>query len=1137
MDASLQSLLGRLEHLSDQFCELRDGIQQVVRIAGASPEMALTRARKVLEYVIRDVYQRRINEPPGTRPLENLLQRLVKNGFFPDRLDAYASTVRKLGNVGTHGFGERVEVTDVYQSLTQLMPILEWYFEVERPEALNKQAINAQTVNAQLPKTIQRTFTQSDAAAHSDKAVVPKGLRSFDAYDADFFLDLLPGPRDKEGLPDSIRFWKHRIEAGDEETFTVGIIYGPSGCGKSSLVKAGLLPKLDRRITPVYIESTTDETEGRLLKGLRKRRPDLGDDLPLAETIKALRRSQTGKVVLVLDQFEQWLHAHGDKQDTELAQALRQCDGQHVQCIVLVRDDFWMALSRFMGDVQIELLQGQNMAAVDLFDPIHARYVLAAFGRAFGRLERKLTKEQESFLGQAIQGLAQDGRVISVRLALFAEMVKGKPWVSATLLEVGGTEGIGVNFLEESFSAATASGDHRYHQKSARAVLKALLPESGTDIKGHMRSYAELLEESGHTDHPNKFDDLIRILDSELRLITPTHSEEKSTADLGLQPQTRQKYYQLTHDYLIDSLREWLTRKQKETWRGRAELRLADRAAMWNARPENQQLPSLFQWLNIRSLTKKENWTLPERKMMHKAGRYHGLHTAVAALLLLCLAVVGRELIGRGEARSLVDQLVSADIVQVPDIVKKMDPYRRWANPLLRAEEAQAKEGSAQQLHLKLALLPVDKSEVADLRERLLVVTANQFPVVRSALVPYQQELVEPLWQTALDFRGLTDQQFQAACALATFAPTDPRWNEVGWQVAVHLVSRPASEFLAWREALRPAKAQLLKSLGLIYRDKNRLDNPRLYAAETLADYVSDDRDQLFDLLADAEPFQFMLIFGKFANYKPELVALAQKELGKQPAAEASDVDKESLAQRQANAAVALYHLGEYETVWPLLKWNPDPRVRSYIIHWLHELGANPQPIAERLGSEPDLSIRRALVLSLGEFPLIVDDALATQLEEIYQAADDPGLHAAAEWLLGQAQQDEFLMIAEKRAAGKEQREKRLANISQNLKTASGKSRQWFVNSQGQTMVVIPGPLEFSMGSPASEMGRFDDEPQHRVMIRRTFAIASTPVTIEQYRRFNPGYEFTERFAPKACCPAISVSWYEAAGYCNWLTS
>ena len=48
-------------------------------------------------------------------------------------------------------------------------------------------------------------------------AIVPKGLRSFDANDSDFFFQLLPGPRDKDGLPESLRFWKHRIEAVDDD--------------------------------------------------------------------------------------------------------------------------------------------------------------------------------------------------------------------------------------------------------------------------------------------------------------------------------------------------------------------------------------------------------------------------------------------------------------------------------------------------------------------------------------------------------------------------------------------------------------------------------------------------------------------------------------------------------------------------------------------------------------------------------------------------------------------------------------------------------------------------------------------------------------------------------------------------------
>src|ERR1019366_8490319 len=93
------------------------------------------------------------------------------------------------------------------------------------------------------------TPTITPSSEQEPLKIVPKGLRSFDAGDADFFLELLPGPRDREGLPDSIRFWKTRIEQLDaESTFSVGLIYGPSGCGKSSLVKAGLLPRLAKQV-------------------------------------------------------------------------------------------------------------------------------------------------------------------------------------------------------------------------------------------------------------------------------------------------------------------------------------------------------------------------------------------------------------------------------------------------------------------------------------------------------------------------------------------------------------------------------------------------------------------------------------------------------------------------------------------------------------------------------------------------------------------------------------------------------------------------------------------------------------------------------------------------------------------------
>jgi serine/threonine protein kinase len=467
--------------------------------------------------------------------------------------------------------------------------------------------------------------------------VVPKGLRSFDAHDADFFLQLLPGPRDKHGLPESIRFWKHGIESGGEVPFSVGVIYGPSGCGKSSLIKAGLLPRLSKRIIPVYVEAAPGETETRLLNGLRRKLPGLSGDPDLAGAIAALRRGQDGtsgqKVLIVLDQFEQWLHARRDGEGTGLVSALRQCDGDHVQCLILVRDDFWVSLARVMGELDIALVQGRNVALIDLFDPLHARKVLGEFGRAYGRLPgdfSRLTSDQEAFIDLASDGLEQDGRVSPIRLALFAEMVRGKPWTPATFDEVGGAEGVGVNFLEEAFESAAL----RPYRKPAMAVLDALLPEAGHDLKGHMRSHRELIYLSGCAYRPGDFDDLLRVLEGEYRLISPT-DPEGGDANGDVPYSSVDRCYQLTHDHLVPWLRSWLRNKRRETLRGRAEVRLIESTELWSGNKGRRNLPGYYEWLFLRMLTNRRRWTLPQKRMMAAALAAHAEEVRSSSIFLV----------------------------------------------------------------------------------------------------------------------------------------------------------------------------------------------------------------------------------------------------------------------------------------------------------------------------------------------------------------------------------------------------------------------------------------------------------------------------------------------------------------------
>jgi formylglycine-generating enzyme required for sulfatase activity/tetratricopeptide (TPR) repeat protein len=735
-------------------------------------------------------------------------------------------------------------------------------------------------------------------------------------------------------------------------------------------------------------------------------------------------------MLLVLDQFEQWLHARRGEENTELVAALRHCDGRRIRAVVLVRDDFWLAASRFMRELEIRLVEGEDSALVDLFDPRHAKKVLTAFGRAYGALPERigeLTAEQESFLDQSISGLAQDGKIVSVRLALFAEMMKGKPWTAATLKEVGGTGGVGLTFLEETFSASTAPPEHRFHQKAAQAVLNALLPESGSDIKGQMRSRQDLLEASEYANHPRDFDDLIRILDSELRLITPTDpggvagdgwwvmgentderaalpragsvaarhgsgrevlsgdkrlpetgavwtdesdpavrgvetgehrggtgagahegipqpsehrpgladggrnaldlepagrvlapggSRELAGADRshrahaerpaqssgkaprnlsGTQPATRHSppgtvWYQLTHDYLVHSLRDWLTRKQRETRRGRAELRLAERSSQWNAKPESRHLPSALEWANIRLLTKRRDWSEPQRKMMKRAGRLHGFRGVLTLALLTAGVLAGiavrRQVIDSQRAThaaGLVQRLLDADTPQVPEIVDAMRDYRPWVDPSLRSELERGAEGSRRKLHASLALLPVDASQVDYLLNRLVMAAPSELPVLRDFLKAHRFAVSARLWSVLESGKPGDTNLLPSASALAYYDPDDLRWGAVGAKVAQSLVSVNPVFLGSWLGALRPVRDRLTAPLTLIFQAPGRPEAEHILATNILADYASDDPERLAELLMVSDPKAYVNLFPVADKRAEQVLPVLQAELVKKP--------------------------------------------------------------------------------------------------------------------------------------------------------------------------------------------------------------------------------------------------------------
>lgn len=933
------------------------------------------------------------------------------------------------------------------------------------------------------------------------------------------------------------------------------LVIGPSGSGKSSLISAGVVPKLrqselfDSGDWLVHTFRPTDKPLAELetaLSGEPVRRFQPGGK-PLAELVAALSgepalRDKTvaelpatcpgaRRLLLIIDQFEE-LYALRPRDATSREEThrfqqavleLAEVPGCYV--ILAVRADFYadLMVEPFWSTIAPRRVEVASLDEVGLRE-------------AIVRPAEKVAVFLDSVLVETLirDAAGEPGMLpmlqATMRLLWGRRQERFLPFEAYRELGDEKCTGLQVAMALHADTALAALKTPEKQKIARRIFLRLVQFGEGRADTRRQQTIAELSVGSD----PALFQQTLDLL-TDRRLLTTSGDER-----------TASRRVDLAHEALISGwpkLQEWLgERRGAEQTRRRLDAKADEwvRLQGTGGLLDVAELPEAEQWLASRDAADLGySETLLKliklsRDAVDKAEREReeALQERMA-----------RQLKRQADADGLVKALESAEMSAVPEILRQLGADLCLVEDRLR-EMAQADDttpgGIRRRLHAALALLSGDPTQVDYLVERLLRADArpDELLVIRKELDKHgHASKLTPELRTLLEetSTGLTDSQLRAAGALALFEPKDPRWPDLGPQVAAMLVRQNPLLIGAWREAFQAVAPALTPPLRQHFADRGQPEQ-RALAYTMLFEFATniqaDDprlTEDMAELIGEADPAQFDQVLEILQADRDRAIGLLAGKLD-----ELARFD-DALARRQGQIATALGRLGRADRVWPLLKHSEDPSVRTELIHDLAKFRVKVDEVITRLKVEPEVSARRALVLALGAYPADQIPAgerqgLASMLLAWCREDPDPGVHGGIDWLLRQQWgQAEALDHIDQELAGWEPLQ----------------GRHWYVNGQGQTFAVVRGPVEFRMGSPEQEPDRDLDEVPHRKRIERSFAIAAKEVTVAQYAQFlkeNPDVAnnlddplFKQVILTPDCAMCL-VDWYDAARYCNWLS-
>jgi formylglycine-generating enzyme required for sulfatase activity len=471
---------------------------------------------------------------------------------------------------------------------------------------------------------------------------------------------------------------------------------------------------------------------------------------------------------------------------------------------------------------------------------------------------------------------------------------------------------------------------------------------------------------------------------------------------------------------------------------------------------------------------------------------------------------------------------------------------------------------------------------VEPLVDELLTGKVNYVLPIRQLLKPSVSKIRDTLKSVLIDEKANPQRRFRAALALADYVPSsdEATWTESNRMfVAEQLVSSNAEFQPILREALRPIQDQLLSDLERIFGDAAANDAQRLSAANALADYAANDLIRLTQLLTQATPEQYAVLYPLVSAVpSPETNSQLSEVAAAPPPEDLGSVQRIAFGQRRANAAVTMLRLGEKEKVLPVFDWTDDPEAMTQFIFRCNPRGISVDNLLDLLeittrrvsegssaamGSDMAASVltsstslahasgwhhaRYALLLALGEYaptdiPPARREALVKQLSDWYANDPSSGVHGASGWLLRHLGENE------------------IATRIDQTPVPYSPEREWFTlaitvkptpptqtkpepppepllpRTFYYTFIVQPSG-EYTISSVEDEVDRNKgNEVRHTVTLTRSFALLDREITFEELSAFSPQYaEFMKQVDAAPNDAGFGTHWYDSVAFCRWL--